>query len=173
MVANINLDTNDPYSAVDSLNAGEFTISPESFGSIYQASISGNISLTDLNLSDNAVLVTQGTRQAVVQLQTFSKSPSPRTGAWAMMDQIQDIFQSESSVDSLWNTYGIRLINFGVISDISAIAGGSWESRCNADVTINLDSASVRPTNVIDAINFSLTTKAPGGIVSWTDTFSF
>jgi hypothetical protein len=89
------------------------------------------------------------------------------------MDKIQDIVLTQELIDRLWNVYGIRIIDPGVVSDISAIAGASWESRCTSDMTINLDSVSTRPTDYIEAVNFTIKTKAPGEMVSWEDTFSF
>ena len=173
LVVAINTDPNDPYSASSTVNPGEFTILPESFGSIWQVAISSNITVIDLTLSNTPVLLTEGTRDLTVNLQTFSKSPSPRTGAWSIMDKIQDITETQELVDQLWDVFGIRIIDFGVVTNLSAIAGASWESRCTSDVRVQLRSQHTRATEAIESVNFTIQTKAPGGLTSWEDTISF
>lgn len=145
-------------------------IDPTSFGAIFQGSRSEN--LTPLTtFSPDAALYSEGTRQSLIEIQTYSKEPTQlASGAWYVMDNINDILSSISAVDQLWATWGIAIQNLGTTTDLTALAGPNWESRQSQTITINQRSTAVEPVDIIENLDLTLNTTVCGGLTSYQDT---
>jgi hypothetical protein len=161
LVANINADSFDPYSAALGAS-GSFTITPASFGAIYQASKTTNISTGTISRSSNAALLTQGQRGLTIDVETFSKNINPYNGAWALMDQINDVTENSNLMDDLFFNYGLNIYNVGAPVDISETVGGNWETRCSLEMECNVLSSKVRPIDIIEAMDYTIETTTIG-----------
>lgn len=155
LVSNINADQFDPYAAVLGVS-GAFTITPDSFGAIYQASKTNNLSTGSITKSDNAALLTQGQRGITIEVETFSKKINPYNGAWALVDDILDVTENSDLMNELFYSYGLNIYDVQTALDISETVGGNWETRCNFTMDANVMSSKVRPIDIIETLDYEM-----------------
>jgi hypothetical protein len=158
MVALIAADTLAPYTAANT-GVGTFSLTPASLGSVWSVTTVGDLS-ADVTDEDDMVLVTQSQRGFNVGIQSFSKSRAPRDGAWNLASKAQAALELPD-VALLLRDYGVGVSNVGPAFDLSAIAGGNWETRVNFDVDFNVVSTVVRPVSQIESLAFSTTVTKP------------
>jgi len=103
----------------------------------------------------DSVLVTEGHSLHLVTVQGFSKQREPFNGAWSLCDAALDILQSDAGVELL-NRYDLGLLNKGPVVNLSAIAGGNWETRAAFDLTIAMPSVSVEQIQTIETVNYTV-----------------
>lgn len=166
LVTNINADSNDPYTAAPTANPGEFTVTPDSFGAIWQMALFGGNMSSVVTLSDDAVLNTFGTRTFSIAIGCFSKNRFPRNGAWDLAAIIQAGLTTTDFSDQLSN-YGVALWGKGPAVDLSDIAGGHWESRVSFDITCAMESVVTRPVDQIETVDFTINFTSPTGSVNF------
>src|SRR5690606_15456249 len=110
----------------------------------------------EVELADEAVLVTEGHVTFVVELQAYSRHREPPTGALAIVGAALDRLQSPARSAAL-NAWGVGLWEKGAPSDISGIAGGGWESRAVCDFTCSAISVAVEPVATIETVAATFT----------------
>lgn len=141
------------FTATAGGGAGEWTLTPAYFGGVWAASKFGSMD-SDVTLEDELALVTAGTQRYSIQVEAFSKGTDPSTGAWAMVNQLMAALQLPDNAVTL-KDYGVGIGQIGQGVDLSAIAGGSWETRVAFDVDVNLRSVVVSPVGQITSASIS------------------
>ncbi len=151
-LALVNLIESDPYNGITAtatLNPGELTLTPDSFGGIWYCST--NLAATDVALSDTAALWTRGESALVVNVQAYSKKLALWEGALALLNKVQDVVQRQSTVAAFYQQ-GVSFTSRGVVTDITALSGPNWESRATLDLGITMLDIDVEPTDVIESV---------------------
>lgn len=143
------------FEAEATLVAGEFTIEPEDFGDVWQAAIPAGAMTGTAVLSDEAALLTRTRKTVSIQVECFSKNRTPRDGAWALAGRVEAALQSPRTIEYLAQ-FNIALWGKGSAIDLSAIAGGHWESRVGFPITVALQSVLVEPVDQIDIVNLTV-----------------
>ena len=167
LVALIVADTESPYSSAATVTLGEFSVTPDFNGAIWQAAINaGDITGTP-TLSDNAVLVTSGQRACMISIGCFSKSSSIRGGAWSICSKIQAILESTEAMELL-NTYGVGCGTKSPVTNLSAVDNGRWESRVSFDDEFTIMSTNTTPVDQIETAVLNLRGLDPDLAVSFT-----
>lgn len=163
LIASLNSDPLDPFTASIG-GAGIVRIVPDSFGAIWEMAIRGQLSLSDLTLSDDAVLLTQGTKRMVVDIECFSKGTELHNGANALMSQVEAALEATDIVNDMAKL-GLAVWGKGTPIDLSAIAGAFWETRALIPVTFAMVSSFTRPVSTIETVvvttNFRLISGGP------------
>jgi hypothetical protein len=144
LVAAITADASGQYTATGGVGAGEWTLAPVSFGAIWSVRTVGSMSAV-VTSSDELALVTQGSAEVTVSIEVFSKGRTPRTGAWALASKIAVAFQLPDYA-LVFRDWGFGVGAVGDLLDLSAIAGGKWESRVAFSVDFNLLFSVSRPS---------------------------
>lgn len=150
LVAQITEDDSGEYSAAAGLAAGQWTLTPATFGAIWQLSTLGAMTATP-TISSSLAKLTQGRAVATVALDVFSRSTSPRSGAWALANRIAVGLQLPSVAES-FRDWGFGMGVVGPLADLSSIAGASWQSRVRFSVDFNLQFNAVVPIDRIDRV---------------------
>jgi hypothetical protein len=167
LVAAIAADTESPYT-VATTSTDSFAVTPSFTGAIWQASLVGAL-IPSVTLNSQPVLVTQGQRAMTVSMDIFSRSTTPRAGAWSLASKVQSILESQDYADIL-DHYGIGLGTKSSLTDLSRLDNGSWESRINLDVDMTMMSTHVRPVDSIETVNLLLSGSMPSQITTFTVT---
>lgn len=167
LVASIVADPESPYTAAPTVTAGQFTVTPDFNGAIWQASLPNPNITASVVLSENAVLLTEGRRLCTVSHGVFSKVSSIRAGAWALATKIQAIYESTDYSEAL-NAYGVGIGSRSILTDLTALANGTWESRVNLDVDLSIQSVHVRPVDTIDTVNVGFSGSNPPLVTTFT-----
>lgn len=154
---NANPTEGDTWSAAPGVSTSELVLTPSSFGSVFSLELVGELAATSQTLSGNAARLTTGTRVWTLTIQCFSKNRTPRNGAWALMSEIEGIFEDDDHIETL-NSYGVSVWDKGIAADISAIAGANWESRVTLDVQLAMRSAMVKPVDTIETVKATIVT---------------
>lgn len=165
LVSNINADQFDPYSAVLGVS-GAFTITPDSFGAIYQSDKTNNLSEGTVTVSEDAALLTQGQRGLSIEVETFSKNINAYNGAWSLVDEVLDVTENSDLMNELFYSYGLNIYSVGNAIDISETVGGNWETRCNFTMECNVMSSKVRPIDIIETLDYSMQLNSFGDNIS-------
>lgn len=163
--------TNDPWIAAAGVNPSELVITPNSFGSVFSLEIVGELAAVSQTLSDEAALLTEGTRVWTFTIECFSKDRTLRGGAWSLMSTIEGIFESEEHIETL-NSFGVAVWDKGLATDISAIAGANWETRVTLDVQFAMRSAKVEAVDQIETVQGIINALSSGGSIIATQTFN-
>lgn len=166
LVALIVADAESPYTGVATANPGEFTLTPDAIGSIWQMRVTSLMTAV-VTLSSQAVVVTRGTRTFTVALGCFSKNRFPRAGAWDIAAKCQAALTSPEHID-IFARYDVGVWGKGVAVDLSDLAGGHWESRVSFDVTLAMQSVFTSTVEQIDQLNMSITFTEPAGLLTFT-----
>lgn len=135
---------------------GDLDLIPDTLGGIWSLQVSPNLSAHDLITGPDSVLLTEGSHTMLVQIQSFSKGREPRNGAWAIQNRALAALQSPDYASTLQDEGGIGLWGKGVLIDLSAIAGGEWESRVSSDLTMAAKAVWVRPVDRVDSTEISV-----------------
>lgn len=159
LVAAINADASGEYTASAGLGAGEWTLTASSLGSVWSLRKFGDMTATP-TASANQALVTQGTASADVTIECFSKSRAPRDGAVSMASILQAVLLLPE-VGLTLRDYGLGFAGLGPVIDLSAIAGGKWESRAAFDATFNLLFSVSRPVDSIGTVDLTAAMGSP------------
>lgn len=170
LVGQISADTGGAFTATAGVAAGAWTLAPTSFGSIYSVNSFGSMTGV-VTLEDGLASVTQGTARFVVTIEAFAKSPAgpvpgtvvmgtPRQSALMLAAKISAALQLPDNA-LLFRDYGVGIGAIGVTTDLSAIAGGNWETRAVFDVDVNMRVSVSRPVGTISTIEVSSTMSAP------------
>lgn len=134
----------------------ELLITANFFGGLWSLELFGDLLAGDGVFSDNAVNVTTGRENGLLTITTYSKSRELRNGARNMMMQILAEFRKTTTVDTLAR-YGMALGQRGVVVNLDAIQGGSWETSAACTFAIGVESYIVAPVDLIETVNLTLT----------------
>lgn len=159
LVSLITADASGEYTAAAGGGAGEWTLTPVAFGSIWQFDCLGDMT-QDPEFSTDLAIMTQGKAQVSVQVEAYSKSRTPRAGAWSIATKLAAALQLPETSLTL-RDYGVGIGTIGDLTDLSAIAGGNWESRVAFDVEFNLQFTVVRPVDQISTITVNTSGASP------------
>jgi hypothetical protein len=167
LVAQITADDSGEYSAAAGLAAGQWTLTPATFGAIWQLASVGAITATP-TISSSLAKLTQGRAVASVALDVFSRSTSPRSGAWSIANRIAVGLQLPS-VAQTFRDWGFGMGVVGPLADLSSIAGGaSWQSRVRFAVQFNLQFTAVVPIDRIERVEIGAAISPP--LLQFTET---
>lgn len=131
------------------LLAGDF------LGGLRSLELVGQLTSSGAVISGDSVIVSERTMSHLVTLQAFSRGREPRTGAVALLDLALDELRAPDVSEEL-SRYGLGVWDYGAPVDLSAIAGGNWESRASADLTISARSVAVRSVHEIDSVGITV-----------------
>lgn len=134
---------------------GVLRLTADGLGGLRSLTLSGPLSADAPVLNGESVLVTEGTQAMLVNMQAFSKGREPRNGAWAIIQRALAVMQSEDYVGQM-TALGVGVWSKGVVSDLSAVAGGHWETRASCDVNISARAVWVRPVARIETVSGTL-----------------
>jgi hypothetical protein len=168
LVALVVADSESPYTAAATVNAGEYTVTPDATGSIWQMSID-TLQTGVPTLNTQAVVKTQDTRRFTIALGCFSKGRSPRTGAWDIVAKCQAALTSPEYAET-FARYGVGVWGKGPAVDLSDLAGGHWESRVSFDVDFAMKSTFTTNVEQIDTLHVGLIFSDPDITESFTIT---
>lgn len=149
LVAAITVDDSGQYTATSGVG-GAWTLAPDSFGAIWSVRTLGSMSAV-VTSSDDLALVTQGSAEVTVSIEVFSKARTPRAGAWALANKIAVALQLPEYALT-FRDWGFGVGAFTDLLDLSAIAGGKWESRVAFSVDFNLLFSVSRPIGRITTV---------------------
>ena len=93
----------------------------------------------------------------LINLEAFSKGREPRTGALTLTAISMAVLQSEDYVETL-RDYGIAIRSKGPTSNLSALAGGHWETRASFDFVAAMSATWVRPIDRIETVHATIQT---------------
>lgn len=136
LVAAVTADAGGEFTGVAGVAAGAWTLAPTSFGSIWSARSFGSMTGV-VTLEDEFASVTQGGAQFTMTVEAFSKARTPRAGAMALALKCMTALQMPAYALTL-RDYGVGIGTISPPVDLSAIAGGNWETRVAFDVVCNL-----------------------------------
>lgn len=159
-LAQINDDVNTEPVTAAAGGAGELDLTPDFVGGIVSLSIYGAITAGPPTLNAGAVNVVEGAQTMLVNIQAFSKNREPRNGAWAVITQCMAALQTEDLVEKL-RRFGVAVWDKTAPIDLSAVAGGHWETRVSFDVTLASRARWVRPVELVETVNLTLNTNDP------------
>jgi hypothetical protein len=149
----------DEFTATAGGAAGAWTLEPAYFGGIWSARYFGSMS-ADVTLEDELAMVTIGTARFSVQVEAFSKGREPSTGAWALASKLMAALQLPEYTQTFAD-YGVGIGTIGQGVDLTAIAGGSWETRVAFDFAVNLRTVVVRPVDQISTVSLAAAMSTP------------
>jgi hypothetical protein len=130
------------------------TITPSSAGSIWSYASIGPATIT-ATLASSATLVTASRRVCQLRIEAFSRSRSPRAGAWAVISKALAGLQSPIATLALAG-YGVACWAVGEPIDLTAVDGGFFESRVAFDLYVTIASVSTEPVDRIDTVELGL-----------------
>lgn len=130
------------------------TITPSSAGSIWSYESIGPATIT-ATLASSATLVTASRRVCQLRVEAFSRSRSPRSGAWAVIAKAMAGLQSPTATLALAG-YGVACWAVGEPVDLTAVDGGFFESRVAFDLYVTIASVSTEPVDRIDTVELGL-----------------
>ena len=107
-------------------------------------------------VSDQSVVVVEGENTMLVNVQAYSKNREPYNGAGMLTQICYASLQSESYVQELDDS-GVAVWEKGVPTDLSAIAGGRWETRSSFDLTLAMHAAWVEDSERIESLSLTTT----------------
>lgn len=137
-------------------------------GGIYSLQYQGEMSTSGL-IEDEPVLVTEGSSLMTIEVQTFSKDRELRNGAMTLASQCLAALQSPAYAEYLTRE-GIGIQTKSPLTDLTALAGGRWETRMTFDFTLSTPSTFVSPVETIDQVLASASIQnALGATVSTAD----
>jgi hypothetical protein len=155
----INADELETATALDA-GADGLTLAADSLGGLRSLQLVGALTSDPPVLNGASVLVVEGTQTMLVNVQAFSKGREPRSGAWAIVQQLLAALQSEDYVEAM-RRLGVGVWTKGIATDLSAIAGAHWETRASFDLTVAARAVWVRPISRIETIDLELQTACP------------
>jgi hypothetical protein len=136
-------------------------------GGLRELGLRGELTSSAAVFSGDAVLVTESTVSMLVTLDAYSKNREPRNDAVTVIDDAMDRLRAHDIVEQL-GRYGLGLWNLIGATDLSAIAGGHWESRAAATVTVAARTVFVRPVDQIDSVTAALNVASFGTVTATT-----
>jgi hypothetical protein len=149
-------DPANPWTATQGPGPTEVTITPDGFGSVWDVSIRGDMSVSSKVSSGAAALLTEGHEVCSVTIQTFSKGRELRDGAWVLASRVIAALRAVDSLEVLAE-HGIAVSTVGAPVDISGLSGANWETRCTLDADLVVSSAFSRPIDTIEAVELGIT----------------
>jgi hypothetical protein len=159
LVAAVAAASSDEFTATAGGAAGAWTLSPAYFGGIWSARSFGSLTGT-VTLEDELAIVTMGTTRYSIQIEAFSKGRQPQDGAWALAAKLQAALQLPENT-LIFKDYGVGIGRIGDGVDLSAISGGTWETRVAFDLEVNLRSVVVRPVGQITTTDVAAAFTSP------------
>ena len=165
----INADPLETATASDT-GGDAITLTADSLGGMRTRQLVGAISSSNLVLDGDSVLVTEGAQVMLINVQAFSKGREPRNGAWATQARVLAALQSEDYIETL-RRFGVGVWSKGPPTDLSAIAGGHWETRVSFDVTLAARAVWVRPIGRIESLQMTINGITSTGAPVVTQTF--
>ena len=124
-------------------------LSGATLGGWRELQLAGDMAADDPVAGTEAVSLTEGTATHVVSLQAYSRGPEPRNGAWAIVSDVLGRLEDPAVVEQL-DRWGVGVWQIGSPTNLTAIAGASWESRVSVDVTLAMRSVSARAVDCIE-----------------------
>jgi hypothetical protein len=149
----------DEFTAAAGVAAGAWTLTPAYFGGIWSARYFGSMT-ADVTLEDELAIATIGTRRYSIQVEAFSKGREPYNGAWSIVDKLMAALELPENTQTFAD-YGVGIGMIGNAVDLSAIAGGSWETRVAFDMDVNLRTVVVRPVGQIATTSLASAMSSP------------
>jgi len=124
-------------------------------GAIWQLAITAELAASDVVEADAYVEVSSSTETSMVTLQAYSRGREPRDGAVSLLDRARSKLRRRD-VQAILERYGLGLWRVGTPVDLSAIAGGDWETRSAVDLTVAAQSVLVEPVDVIEHVSMTI-----------------
>lgn len=168
LIAQIEADTFETATAT-TLAADGLTLAADFVGGLRTLQVSGPITAGAPVASGSSVLVTEGDQQLLLGIQCFSKNREPFSGALAMIAVAEATFQTES-MSAVMSRFGVGVAGKGPVTDLSAIAGGHWETRASFDVTLAAHAAWVDQIERIESVDTTIDFTEPAVSVNFTTT---
>jgi len=148
--------TEDDYAEVSAIAIAPDMISIIPIGiGIYAMGSFGNIE-ADSFVEGPSMLVTEVNRAVAISIECFGKGRELRDGAVAMMAGVMGGLQAPLYVSQLTNA-GVGILELGQPVDISALAGGHWETRQSMTMRASMMSRVALPTDTIEKLHFTFT----------------
>jgi hypothetical protein len=156
LTSEIDADTLEDVTTSD-VGIDAFTLTAGSSGAIRSIQLFGPLTAGAPTIDPQSVLITEGGQEMLINLEAFSKGREPRTGALTLTSISMAVLQSEDYVETL-RSYGIAIRSKGPTSNLSALAGGHWESRASFDFVAAMSATWVRPIDRIETVHATIQT---------------
>lgn len=150
LVAAITADDSGEYTAANGVDPAQWVLTPTSFGSVWDFASTGAMTATP-TISSSLATLTQGRAVASVAIDVFSRSSSPRAGAWALANRVA-VGLALPSVGESFRAWGFGMGAVGPLADLTAIAGAAWQSRVRFPVSFNLQFSVAVPVARIERV---------------------
>jgi hypothetical protein len=161
LIAQINDDLLEPVTA--SIVSGDtLRLTADFDGAIRALTLSPHLSVAAQVLSNDIVLLIEGTQTCVVNVEAISKEQSPMNGAASKVALAYAVLQSPDYVATL-NSFGVGVWDKGVPIAVPVVNGARWETQDSFDLTLALQAAWVRPSDAIESVGTTITLQ-PGDI---------
>jgi len=134
-------------------NGALVRLTPATNAGIWHVALSGSLSLDAAPLSTQAIRVTEGTHTLTIECTCFSKQTSPRAGAWMLAGKARGALEASDLVERL-EAAELNVKFVGAGTDLSDVAGASWQSRVSFDLTIDVPAIFARDIDRVTQINY-------------------
>jgi len=139
---------------VTAVDTDRLQLTPITGGAIRSVKLSGPLSTTTVTLGE-PVAITEGTSTMVVEVSAYSLDRTPRGGAHSILGEVLARLTRPDVVEKL-GRWGVSIYDRGVVTDLSAIAGGHWESRALLELTIAMRSTVVSSVPFIESVGLDI-----------------
>lgn len=147
---------------VDNVGAAGMRLGATRAGGLRSLRILGELEAGDPEPGET-VEVKECSTTTLVSLQAFTRGLEPRVSAAALLSRAIDQLRGADAIELL-DRYGLAMRDVGGIVDLSAIAGGNWESRASVDLTVAAMSSSVRSLGTVESMSLEVSVGlVPGG----------
>lgn len=166
----VDIAEGEPGLDVDPDETDGIAIASSTLGGIRSLRLWGAVEVAEdeLSLSASAVLERCGTVAFAIGLQAYGSKGNDARGeghASNVIGRALERLQDPNVTDEL-TRWGVAIGSKGPISDISAVAGGRWESRATAPLECTLREVSVSPVESIESVGATIAIQVGEGTVT-------
>ena len=170
IVALIALDTVSPYTAAAG-GVGEVVVTAAASGAIWEAHLLPSSDWTVVQGTLVPTVVQQRSSVTTFTVGSFSKGTKLFDGAHVIDSKVDAAFRLQKH-QTTFEDFGVSPQSRGIPTDLSAIAGSTWESRVSRDVGFGLESVTTETTNSIESAGMTVNFKTPQGASIFTQQYT-
>lgn len=153
--ATISDDLLEPVTLSD-IGADGLRITADFNGAMRELTLVGPLTSATPIWSSQSVGVVEGQNTMLVNVQAYSKNREPWNGAPQITAIILAALQTETYAESL-DAAGVAVQEKGTPTDLSAIAGGRWETRSSFDLALGMQAAWSEDVERIESLSLTTT----------------
>ena len=171
LLALIANDERSPYAAAAGVPAGEFTVTGDFTGSLWQAEVLPVVLWTVVQGATAPTVIQKRQSVQTLTVGCFSKGVDLFDGAHLLAGKVNAAFRLQTYQTTFQN-FQVSPQTRGPIVDLSAIAGSTWETRTSQDIGFGLPEVTTEPTETIDTLAMTANYTTQTGADIFTNTFT-